>query len=114
VQQESAAADSGRLRLDEAEHHLHRDRGVDRAAAGAQDFEACVRCVWICRDDDLPRSEDGRFFFLPVAAWVAAETAPRRAAPRAGAARRSDAAARSRSGATRSANDQQRDDVDGS
>jgi hypothetical protein len=30
VQQEGAAADAGRLRLDEPQHELHRDGGIDR------------------------------------------------------------------------------------
>jgi len=36
VQEEGATADAGGLRLDQVEHELHRDRGVDRAAALAQ------------------------------------------------------------------------------
>jgi hypothetical protein len=33
VHQEGAAADAGRLRLDQGQHHLHGDRRVDRRAA---------------------------------------------------------------------------------
>ena len=39
VEQETAAADAGFLRLHQAEHHLHRDRGIDGAAAPAHHFQ---------------------------------------------------------------------------
>ena len=42
MQQEQATADARRLRLDEVQHHLHRDRRIDRAAAGLQHLEAGV------------------------------------------------------------------------
>ena len=63
MQQECAAADSGRLRLYEAKHHLHSDRGIDSVAASAQDLETRVRCEGIRRDDHLSRRKE-RFFFL--------------------------------------------------
>jgi hypothetical protein len=59
VQQERTTADPRRLRLDQAEHHLHRDRGIDRAAAGAQDFQAGVGSKRIRRDDHVARRNDG-------------------------------------------------------
>ena len=37
------------LRLDDIEHHLHRDRGVERASAGAQDVAPGLRREGICR-----------------------------------------------------------------
>ena len=38
VEQEGSAADAGRLRFDESEHHLGADQGVGRGAALAQDL----------------------------------------------------------------------------
>ncbi len=40
VHQEGATAETGTLRLDQRQHQLDCDRGVDRAAAGAQDLES--------------------------------------------------------------------------
>jgi hypothetical protein len=39
VQHERAAADAGRLGLDQVEHELDRDRGVGGRAAGLQDLQ---------------------------------------------------------------------------
>ena len=39
MHEEGAAADARGLRFDEPEHRLHRDRGIDRGAAGAQHLE---------------------------------------------------------------------------
>jgi hypothetical protein len=53
VQQEGAAADAGGLRLDEAQHHLHRDRRVHRTAAAREHRTACLdRQRMRCRDDE--------------------------------------------------------------
>jgi hypothetical protein len=40
VQQEGAAADARTLRFDQRQHHLHRNRCIERRAAGAQDLAA--------------------------------------------------------------------------
>ncbi len=50
---ERAAADTRGLRLDERQDELHCDRGVDGAAAGAQDAPARFRRVRIRRHDEL-------------------------------------------------------------
>ena len=42
MQQERAAADAAGLRLDQRQHHLHCDRGVECAAAGLQHLIAGV------------------------------------------------------------------------
>ncbi len=39
MEEEAAAADPRRLWLDDAQHHLHRDGGIDRRAAALQDIE---------------------------------------------------------------------------
>ncbi len=53
VEQEGAAAEAGGLRLDEREHGLHGDGRIDRRAAFAQDFEACVHRERMRRNDDV-------------------------------------------------------------
>ena len=57
---ERPAADAGGLRLDERQHELHGDRGVDRAAARAQDLPARFRGVRIRRHDELHVGARGR------------------------------------------------------
>jgi hypothetical protein len=42
MQQEGAAADAAGLRLDQRQHHLHRNGGVERAAAGLEHLVARV------------------------------------------------------------------------
>jgi hypothetical protein len=57
MQQESAAADTGGLRLDQSQHHLHRDRRIDRTAAFAQDLAAGFDGERMRGGDDLLRGE---------------------------------------------------------
>ena len=47
MEHESAAADPGRLRLDQPQHRLHRDCGIDRTAAERQYLNAGNRGVRI-------------------------------------------------------------------
>ena len=47
VDEEGAAADAGALRLDQVEHELDRDRGIGRAAAGAQHLAAGRGGEWV-------------------------------------------------------------------
>jgi hypothetical protein len=61
VQQEGTAADAAGLRLHQREHHLHRDRGVHRAAAGAQDPRARFGRQRIGRGDGLALEGPARF-----------------------------------------------------
>jgi hypothetical protein len=42
IKDEGAAADPRRLRLDDVEHHLSRDAGIDCAAAFTQNRESCL------------------------------------------------------------------------
>ena len=51
VHEKKAAADSRRLRLDQRQHHLYRDRGVHRGAAGPQDLIARVGGQWMRSGD---------------------------------------------------------------
>ena len=48
------------MRLDERQHELHRDRGVDGAAAGAQDRAPGFRGVRVRRYDELRARAHGR------------------------------------------------------
>jgi hypothetical protein len=47
VQQEGAAADAARLRLDERQHHLRGYRSVDGAAPRLQHLGRGVGGVWV-------------------------------------------------------------------
>ncbi len=60
MQDESAAADAGGLRLDDIQHHLHGDAGVDRAAALAEDREARLGGQRMGGDHHLPLRRDER------------------------------------------------------
>ena len=60
VEQEGAAADARRLRLDDVEHHLYGDRSVGGAAARAQDAEAGPRRMRVGRGHHVAR-RPGRF-----------------------------------------------------
>jgi hypothetical protein len=58
VQQEGAAADARGLGLHQAEHHLHRDRRIERRAAALQHIVARARGERIRGGDhELPRDE---------------------------------------------------------
>ena len=57
--QERAAADAGGLRLDQAHHHLGRDRRVDGAAALAQHLEAGIGREFVRGDDHVFSREVG-------------------------------------------------------
>jgi hypothetical protein len=48
VQQEAAAAYARGLRLDQIEHPLRRDRGVQRIAAELQDLDRGIRGMGVC------------------------------------------------------------------
>ncbi len=61
MQQEPAAADAGGLRLDQSQHHLHGNRGIDRTAAFAQDLPPRLHRQRMRRGDDLMRGEGFRF-----------------------------------------------------
>jgi hypothetical protein len=51
VEQEASAAESRRLRLDQVEHPLRGDRGIQGIATQLQDFYGGIRSMGICRDD---------------------------------------------------------------
>ena len=57
MDEKRAAAQPGRLRLDQSQHHLDGDRRIDGAAAFAQDFKPCLGRQRIRRRDHVP----GRF-----------------------------------------------------
>ena len=57
---ERAAADARGLRLDERQDELHGDRGIDGAAARAQDLPAGFRRVRVRRHDELHVGARGR------------------------------------------------------
>jgi hypothetical protein len=61
IEHEGAAADAGRLRLHERQHHLRRDAGVDRAAALAQHREAGFRGERMRGDNHVVLGRDERF-----------------------------------------------------
>src|SRR5690606_21516756 len=63
VENEGAAADARRLRLDEVEHHLHRYRGIQRTAALAENSDAGLRRQRMGRGDDLAFGVDGTLGF---------------------------------------------------
>ena len=58
---ERTAADARGLRLDEIEHHLHRDGCVHRAAALAEDLEARLDRERVRRGNHVALAEDGLF-----------------------------------------------------
>ena len=60
MQQEAAAADARGLRLDDAQHHLHGDRRIDRRAAAAQDVEPGLGGQRVGRRDHRPGCRLGR------------------------------------------------------
>ena len=60
VQQEAAAAEARGLRLDDAQHHLDRNRGVDRRAAAAQHLEARLDGHRVCRSHHALRRGQAR------------------------------------------------------
>ena len=58
VQEERAAADAGGFRLDQPQHHLHRDRRIDRRAAAREHRIAGLRRERMRRrDHELPRRD---------------------------------------------------------
>ena len=59
VEQEGAAADPRGLRLDDVEYHLHCDRRIDGAAAGAKDRPAGFGGVRVGRRNHVPRADHG-------------------------------------------------------
>jgi hypothetical protein len=54
IKNEGAAADAARLRLDEVQHELSSDRGVDGRAAGAQHLAAGLGRIPVGRRDHVP------------------------------------------------------------
>jgi len=52
VEEKRAAADTGGFRFDQAEHQLHRDRGVDRGAAAREDLDTRLDRERMRRRDD--------------------------------------------------------------
>ena len=60
IENEAAAADARGLRLDQVEHHLRGDAGIDRAAAFAQDGEPGFRGERMGGDDHVPLRLDQR------------------------------------------------------
>ena len=62
VQQEGAASDAAGLRLDEREHHLHRDRRIERAAASLERLVAGVGGQRIGRSHHEAQRRPARLF----------------------------------------------------
>ena len=58
MQQIATATDAGGLRLDQGQDHLDGDRGVDGAAAPAQDVAANLRCQRMRRYHHLRVADD--------------------------------------------------------
>ena len=69
VENVAAAADARRLRLDQIEHHLRGDAGVDRAAAFAQDGEPGFGRQRMRGDDHMPLRRDERLWLKPALAF---------------------------------------------
>ena len=76
---EGAATDAAGLRLDQPQHHLRRDRRIERRAAGAQHLHPCFGCERVGRDDglaiELPARLDagrGGEFGLAGSRWLSA------------------------------------------
>ncbi|MNV62087.1 hypothetical protein D3C71_1546170 [compost metagenome] len=49
MQQEGAASNAAGLRLDQAEHQLHGNGGINGAASGLEHLKACIRCQRVGR-----------------------------------------------------------------
>ena len=62
---ECATADAGRLWLDQIEHHLRRDRGIDGAATLLEHLVARIDCQWIRCSHHVVLAGDG-FFGCPA------------------------------------------------
>ena len=56
---QGAAADAGRLRLDQSQHHLRRDGRVDRTAARIQHLQCCACCQRVGSHRSLLRRHCG-------------------------------------------------------